>query len=67
MFDTLITSVLFILGKDVHHVFFLGYIINDAHSFSFEVLSKGYAKDKNHVFHNGQIIEGFQPYGFQAP
>ncbi len=60
---SLITSSVLFLGNDVHHVFFLGQIINDVHSFSFEVLSKGYAKNKNYVFHNGHIVEGLQTYG----
>jgi hypothetical protein len=55
------------LGKDIHHVFFMGHIVEDANSFSFEVLNKGYAKDKNHVFYDGQIVQGLKPVGFQAP
>jgi hypothetical protein len=45
----------------------MGHIVKDANSFSFEVLNKGYAKDKNHVFYNGQIVQGLKPFGFQAP
>ncbi len=61
-----IKSALFFLGKDVHHVFFMGHIVEGAHSFSFEVLKNGYAKDKNYVFHNGRIVEGIKPFGFHA-
>ncbi len=45
----------------------MGHIVNDDNSFSFEVLNKGYAKDKNHVFYNGQIVQVLKPFGFQAP
>ena len=55
------------LGKDSHHVFFMGQLIVHAHAFSFEVLNKGYAKDRNYVFQNGQIIKGVKPFGFQSP
>jgi len=45
----------------------MGDTVEGAHAFSFEVLKNGYAKDKNHVFHNGRIIEGLKPFGFQTP
>jgi hypothetical protein len=44
----------------------MGHIVEGAHSFSFEVLKNGYAKDKNYVFHNGRIVEGIKPFGFHA-
>jgi hypothetical protein len=61
-----IISSLFFLGKDIHNVFFMGYIVEAAHPFSFEVIKNGYAKDKNHVFHNGRIAEGLKPFGFHV-
>ena len=54
------------LGKDIHHVFFMGNIVENANAFSFEVLNKGYAKDRYHVFYHGTIVPDLQPAGFQA-
>ena len=45
----------------------MGNIVADANAFSFEVLHKGYAKDRYHVFYNGTIVPGLHPIGFQAP
>jgi hypothetical protein len=59
-------SALYFLGKDSHHVFFMGQLMGQAHPFSFEVLNQGYAKDKNYVFQHGQIIEGLKPIGFRS-
>lgn len=44
----------------------MGQVIRGAHSFSFEVLSKGYAKDRNYVFHNGRIVDGLKPNSFHS-
>lgn len=44
----------------------MGHIVKDAHAFSFEVLNKGYAKDKKYVFYNGQIVQDLKPCGFKS-
>lgn len=54
--------LIFSLGIDDNHVFYMGQIIENADPFSFQIIDDTHAKDYQHVFQFGRIIESLQSH-----